>query len=225
MTPRAELPSEISTIMFIDIVGYTTTTARLTREQFSELHDVFDSISLPIFDKHAGKVIKKIGDAFLITFKSATNAVLCGMELQNAFELYSKHATRPIKIRVAIHTGEVLYRNNDVFGDTVNTAARIETAAGPGEIVFSESVHSAMNKNEIESIHLGMKSFKGLKSPMRLFRVKNKYDDVIKMRRKIKRFFKTIIFIAIVAGLIFAALKYLVFNPELPALLAEYGLQ
>jgi class 3 adenylate cyclase len=197
--------------MFTDIVGYTRTTAQLSREEFTKLHDTFDSISIPLFSKYGGKVIKKIGDAFLITFKSPTNAVLCGIELQNSFDQYNKHANRPIKIRVAIHTGEVIVRNDDVFGEAVNTTSRIEGVAQAGHIVFSDAVFQAMNKREIPYIHLGLKKLKGMKYPIRLFRVKSQYDEILRRRRAVASFFKRLILLGIIALIIYLLLRYVLF--------------
>jgi len=169
--------SEILTVMFIDMVGYTSTTQDLNREQLSELISTFDRICIPIFHHYHGSVLKKIGDAYLITFRSATDAVLCGIALQKEF------THEPVKIRVAIHTGEVVHRENDIYGHTVNTAARIEGVAEAGEIVFSETVFHAMNKNEIQYVHLGLKRLKGIKHPVRLFRVLTR-DDLKKKQRR-----------------------------------------
>jgi len=203
------IPSEVLTVMFIDIVGYTSTTARLTREEFSSLHDVFDNIALPIFKVHGGRVIKKIGDAFLVTFKSPTNAVLCGKDLQNSFESYSKNTHKPLRIRVAIHTGEILIKHGDIYGDAVNTAARIETIARPGDIVMSEQTYASMNQNEVEVINLGHKKFKGLKHPIRLLRVKSSWDEILRRRRLVKKFITRTILIILLALAIFFAMTYL----------------
>lgn len=168
----AENGTEIVTVLLTDIVNYTGKTANLTRDDFSELHDAFDSISLPIFEKYNGKVVKKIGDAFLVIFKSATEAVHCSTELQNAFASYRHESGRNLHIKVALHTGEVMHRHNDIYGDAVNTVARIESATPADGIFFSEAVFSAMNKSEIPFKHLGLKKFRGLRYPTRLFRVR-----------------------------------------------------
>lgn len=210
--------------MFIDIVGYTKTTANLNRDLFNEMHDAFDSISLPIFQKYSGNVLKKMGDAFLITFKSPTDAVLCGIELQNEFDRYNKShkAKYPLKIRVAVHTGEVLLRGGDVYGDAVNITSRLENVAGPGEIVFSEALFLAMNKNEVPYVHLGYKKLRGSKYPVRVFRVKGHYDKILRRRKvfrqrmhRVKRFFLLLVlffFLAVILGL---ALWYLWANTDL----------
>ncbi len=203
--------SEVLTVMFIDIVGYTKTTMQLSREEFSKLHDIFDDISLPLFERFEGKVIKKIGDAFLITFKSPTNAVLCGMSLQNSFQQYNKTSKRPMHIRVALHTGEVVIRKDDVYGEAVNTASRIEGVAGQDQIVFSEAVFSAMNKREVPYIHLGLRTLKGMKYPIRLFRVKSAYDEILRRRRMIATFFKRLILLGLIALVVYLILRYVLF--------------
>ncbi|PIN76524.1 hypothetical protein COV17_02130 [Candidatus Woesearchaeota archaeon CG10_big_fil_rev_8_21_14_0_10_36_11] len=218
MTPARKIASEVLTVMFIDIVNYTKTTAELSRDSFSQLHEAFDTLCIPMFKEYDGNVIQKIGDAFLITFKSATNAVLCGMELQRRFIEYNKRMKpkKPLWIRVAIHTGEVIKRKSDVHGDAVNTTARIESITKSGDVVFSETVFHAMNKNEISYAHIGLRKFKGVKHPVRLFRVRNGRDKVIARQQyfnKIKRFVKLVIAFVVIFGVLFflraVLLKYL----------------
>ncbi len=208
-----KINAEILTVMFVDIVSYTKTTTNLDRENFNKLHDTFDYICTKNFNQYSGKIIKKIGDAFLVTFKSATCAVLCGDELQKDFREYNKpkKLKNHLEIRVAIHAGEVLHRNGDIYGDTVNTTSRIESITKAGDVVFSESVYNAMNKNEFSYIHLGLKKFKGLKRPLRIFRVFTKRDEILKRRKKIKRFWKKIkdlIILIIFLLMIYFAVKY-----------------
>lgn len=161
--------SEIRTIMFVDLVGYTRKTATLTRDKFKQLHDTFDGIILPIFTQFQGKVINKVGDAYLATFNLATSAVHCGIALQKEF-----HKIKKLNIRVAIHGGEILHRPTGIYGDAVNSAARIEGITKPGDVVFSEFVFQAMNENEFKYQHLGLFRLKGLRYPVRLFKIKKK---------------------------------------------------
>jgi class 3 adenylate cyclase len=181
------ITSETLAVMFLDIVDYTRTTARLKRDKVTELQELFDELSLPTFLKYNGNVVKKIGDAFLITFKSPTNALLCGIELQNEFKKSKK-----LKIRIGIHTGEVIVKDNDIYGDAVNTTARLQNLAKPGHIVFSGAVFLVINKNEIPAIHLGQKRLKGLPHPIRCFRVKSQYDEILKRRRIRRKKFKKV---------------------------------
>jgi len=175
--------SKITTILIVDIVGYTKKTSELSRDKLNQLHDVFDNNSLPIFAKYHGSVLKKTGDAFFVTFDSPTNALLSAMSLQNLFRIYNEKNKFPLTIRAVVHSGEVLIRKNDIYGDTVNTAARIEEMTKPGDILFTESVFQTMNKNEIPYVHIGPRKFKGLKFPVRLFKVKKKETNYLKLRR------------------------------------------
>ncbi|MBT5739737.1 adenylate/guanylate cyclase domain-containing protein [Candidatus Woesearchaeota archaeon] len=193
MVPR-KIHSEILTVLLIDLVDYTRQMSKADREKIHEIQDVLDALALPQFSHYGGKVIKKMGDAFLVTFRSATNAVLCGVALQTKFYEYSRKREYKLQIKVALHAGEVVHRNGDVYGDTINTTARIEGITKPGHIVFSEAVYLAMNQNEIPYLHLGLKKLKGLRRPVRLFRVKRVYDKILQRRlaweRRRKRLFR-----------------------------------
>ncbi len=212
MTPK-KVQSEVLTIMFVDLVGYTKTSAKLKREDISGLHDVFDTICAGVFDKYDGNVVKKMGDAFLTTFKSPTNALLAGVELQNDFKRYNQHykLKNPLKIRVALHSGEVVIRNDDIYGDAVNTTSRIESIVKAGDVIFSEAVYNNMNKNEIPFIFVGEKKFKGVRRPVKIFKIKRVYDEIIRKRRKFARNVRKRIrnlFLAIILFIILAVIVY-----------------
>lgn len=187
MNPSAQkVISRTLTVMFLDLANYTKTTASLTREKFSILHDIFDGLTLPHFGSYAGTVIKKIGDAYLVTFDSPTNAVLCSVEIQRSFSEYrGKHPKdTPLNVRIAIHMGEVILRDNDVYGDTVNATARIEGVAEADQIVVSQAVYEAINHNEITLVPLGAFKLKGLRRPLRLYRIQTKQDLILERRKK-----------------------------------------
>lgn len=199
--PISRTHTETRTILILDVVGYTKTTTKLSREQLHDLLVFIDNTAGPLINAYDGRIIKKMGDAFLVTFLSATDAVLCGIELQRKFGMHSKHGA-PVRIRIVIHQGDVLIKDDDIFGDAVNTTARMEKIAKPGHIVFSQTVFDNINKQEIPILPIGEHRFKGLKRPLRLYRVKSGYDDVIFRKRKIARFFKTIIWLVILGTII-----------------------
>lgn len=209
---QVKTTSEISTVMFTDLVGYTETTGKLDRKLFNEMHDSFDSLSLPLFRRFKGNVVKKIGDSFLVTFKSPTDALLCGMAMQKAFEHFNDdfRPKYPLRVRVAVHTGEILIRDEDIYGDAVNVASRLEEMAGPCEILFSEAAFLAMNKNEIPYLYLGPRKLKGINHLVRVFRVKGHYDKLLRLRklrerrrRKIRNFFLTLLMLGLIGLVIY----------------------
>ncbi len=171
--------SETRTIMFIDIVGYTSATVRLSREQLNNLQEIFDNLALPVFQKHSGTVIKKIGDAFLVTFRNATDALLCGIELQNSFKNYNQKnkSQHPLNIRIGIHHGEVVIRDKDIYGEAVNLTARLEEIIPSGEIYFTETVYKIMNKNEVPYLFVDDFAPRGIPGTVKVYKIRWKKDE------------------------------------------------
>lgn len=170
--------SRILTIMMIDIVDYTRISSVLGREKFDELNENFDRMALPLFEQYAGRVIKKAGDSFLVVFESATDSLHCAIALQNRFWEYNESkAGPPIKVKIALNSGEVIVRDNDIYGEPVNVVSRVEKITKPGQIYFTHPVFLAMNKNEIPYIYLGRRMVKGIGHPLKIFRVEGLYEE------------------------------------------------
>ncbi|MDP1728999.1 MAG: adenylate/guanylate cyclase domain-containing protein [archaeon] len=203
MENKAKPHAEHLTIMMLDLCSYTHISSKINRQTLHELHDLFDSLSIPTIQEYHGLIVNKIGDAFLATFKSPTNALHCSIALQNKFKEYNKiNLPRyPLKIKIALHSGEVIIKDKDVYGDPVNIASRIESIAKAGDILFSRSVFAAMNTNEIPSKYLGIKQFKGVKYPVKIHRVLPK--KIIKKSGNINIFWKIIIWILIIGAAYF----------------------
>ncbi len=139
------------TVMFTDISGFTRHTETITRDELMSRLDTHNQLLMPIIAHFEGKIVKTIGDAFLITFESPTNAVQCGLFMQHTLRQHNQGKPEPqqIHIKISINSGEVTVTENDVFGDPVNVSAKIEKATNPDEIYFTESVFLAMNKAEV----------------------------------------------------------------------------
>jgi adenylate cyclase len=124
--------------------------------------------------RNRGTVIKTIGDAFMVRFRSAENAVQCGLDCQKAIADYNK--TKPAEdqfhIRIGIHMGEVIHTTNDVFGEGVNIAARIEPACDPDGVTVSDVVaNAARNKVPAHFSSIGRRPMKNIANPPELFKV------------------------------------------------------
>lgn len=159
--------------MFVDMAGYAERTAKQSRAQNRNLLRDFNGLLVPLIARFGGKRIKTIGDAILVTFRSPTDAVRCGMAMQDAVSGYndSHPSPDPLLIRVALNVGEVRVEKNDVFGEAVNIAARVEEMTPPGEIYLTGVVYLSMNKAEVVSEHIGEHSLKGVPEQIRIFRV------------------------------------------------------
>ncbi len=166
-----EIRTENLTILFVDIAGFTATTSRQSRAENAKLLQTFNSTLLPIIKRFKGLVVKSIGDALLLTFRSPTDAMLCAMALQDAMHAHNLNAQddEKIHIRVAANLGEVRITKKDIFGEPVNVASRIEGVTPADEIYLSEAVYMAMNKAEVPAQEAGQFELAGVSGALRLY--------------------------------------------------------
>lgn len=161
-------------IMLTDIKGFTSKTASFSRAQTQELLAKHRELVLPVIEKFRGRLVKTIGDAFLVVFDSPTDAVICGVQVQAALKAHNadKPQQEKIEIRIAINAGEVaVHDDGDIYGDPVNITSRLESIAEAGEVFFTEAVYLAMNKKEVPSSEIGYRQFKGIPEKIKVFRV------------------------------------------------------
>ncbi|MEK6742706.1 MAG: adenylate/guanylate cyclase domain-containing protein [Nitrospirota bacterium] len=160
-------------IVFVDIAGFTPRTSAQTRDETLRMLKRFDGIVRPLVRAYRGQVIKTIGDAYLLTFRSPTDALLCSMAVHDRIAETDAAADpcERFSIRAAVNAGDVRMEGSDIFGEAVNIASRIEGKAGPGEIYFSESVFLSMTRSEVPSEEVGYTELKGIADKVRLYRV------------------------------------------------------
>ncbi len=160
-------------IVFIDIAGFTPRTSAQTREENLRMLQRFDGVVRPLVRAYGGRVVKTIGDAYLLTFRSPTNALLCSMAVHDRIA-ETDGGVAPVDrfaVRAAVNVGEVRMEGGDVFGEAVNIASRIEGKAAPGEIYFSESAYLSMTKSEVPSEEVGYAELKGISGRVRIYRI------------------------------------------------------
>jgi len=119
-------------IVFVDIAGITPRTSAQTRAENLRMLKRFDGIVRPLVRAYRGQVVKTIGDAYLLTFRSPTDALLCSMAIQDRIT-ETDAAIDPadrFTIRAAVNAGDVRIEGSDVFGEAVNIASRIEGRQG-----------------------------------------------------------------------------------------------
>ena len=160
-------------IMFTDIKDYTARSAAESRLGVVEMVRRHRELAQPIVRRRGGRIVKTIGDALLITFQSATDAVLGGVEIQQAVLRHNQSVfteREKLELRIAISTGEVAEEANDVYGEAVNLASRVQQLGEPGQVLFTESTLATVNKREVKYAEQGTFELKGIDGPVRVFR-------------------------------------------------------
>jgi len=161
--------------MFVDVQGYTLRTSQATRQENQVfVREVNQFVQDKVKDK-GGSLVKTMGDGFLITFESPTDAVACGLRMQEELERRNANILNPgnlIRFRIGISTGEVnIDDSGDVFGDAVNIAARIESFSEPNEVFIAEATYLAMNQAEVKAMDLGPQRFKNVVKEVRVYKI------------------------------------------------------
>jgi adenylate cyclase len=127
-----------------------------------------------VLEPHRGRVFKVAGDGVLVEFASAVNAVQCAVELQRAFAAANGDLSeeRQIALRIAVNLGDVMVEGSDLYGDSVNIAARLEALAEPGGILISGTAYDHVkNKISTEFDDLGAQTLKNIGEPVHAYRV------------------------------------------------------
>jgi len=157
---------KLAAIMFTDIVGYTALMGKDEQRAF-ELLRKNRGIQQQLITEHQGKWLKEMGDGILAQFNSATDSVQCAIDIQ-------KRAREELggQIRIGIHLGDVIFENEDVFGDGVNIASRLQSVADPGGIYISESLQKSIRGNsDLQTKYLGEFELKNVDYPLKTYSV------------------------------------------------------
>lgn len=158
----------LAAVMFTDMVGYTAMMQEdetLANSLLNRHRKVLENYTL----EHQGKIIQYFGDGSLTIFGSAVEAVLCAINIQKELQKDPK-----VNLRIGIHSGDIVYDDDGIFGDCVNVASRIEASAIGGSVLISRKVYDELsNHKEIKAVSLGYHEFKNVKTPIEIYALKN----------------------------------------------------
>lgn len=165
--PGVHMTRQLAAIMFTDIVGYTSLMGSDEQNAFQLLRKS-RQIQQPLIENYGGKWIKELGDGILASFDTATDAVQSAMHI-----IEQCNGVPNLHLRIGIHLGDVVFENNDVFGDGVNIASRLLQQATPGSIFISGPVYdNVANKKGINCQFIGEELLKNVRDPVKLYEVK-----------------------------------------------------
>src|SRR5262249_6117591 len=152
-------------ILAADVVGYSRMMGVDEAGTLSALKARRTRVLDPLVAKHQGRVFKVTGDGVLVEFASAVNAVECAVELQKQFGAANAGVPveRQIVLRIGVNLGDVMVEGNDLYGDGVNIAARLEAIADPGAILLSGTAYDHI-KNKVRATFddLGAQALKNI---------------------------------------------------------------
>ncbi len=188
---------QLAAIMFTDIVGYTALMGNDEKKAFAILSEN-RQLQKPIIEQLNGRLIKELGDGVMASFNTVSDAVNAAIKIQE-----DCNAHKDFQLRIGIHLGEVVFENDDVFGDGVNLASRIQTITKPGCIYVSQAVHdNILNKKDFVTRFISTQSLKNVKAPVKIYEVIKETNSFIPTSRfaaKIKPKPKTLLgFLAII---------------------------
>ena len=167
-------PRKLAAIMMADIAGFSRLMERDESATFARLQHLRDAITQPKIDAYGGRLVKTTGDGFLAEFASATAALQCALDIQRDLITHEaeRNAAERIRLRIGINVGDIIVDGDDVAGDGVNIAARLEALAPPGGICISGTVREQIHDDlGIGLSDLGMQKLKNIAREVRAFAV------------------------------------------------------
>jgi len=163
----------LAAILAADVVGYTTLVQADEAGTLRRMKAIWAEVFETNVSGHRGRIFKTMGDGALAEFASVVDAVVCAVAIQNALRARNAGAPDgpPIDFRIGVNLGDIVVDGDDVLGDGVNIAARLEAAAPPGGVLTSDHVHSQIRgKVGVSFIDAGEVSLKNIDGPLRVWR-------------------------------------------------------
>ena len=209
-SPRIE--RKLAAIMFTDIAGYTALSAK-DENKALELLDTQKQILTPIIEEFNGTLHKEMGDGLLFTFPTVTEAVKCGIKIQE-----DTKANADLNLRIGIHEGEITLKDGDVLGDDVNVSSRIEPFSAIGGIAISGKVQQNISSlTEFETKYIGKPKLKGVAQKVEVYCItshKLPHTDLSKVSAKLEKESNLTKYALIGGVAILVAVLFFVFQEE-----------
>ena len=170
--PKSRVKRRLAAILAADVVGYSLHISANETDTVARLATLRLKIIEPGITKHSGRLFKTMGDGFLVEFSSAVQAVNCAIAIQNEIghTVKAPDEKSKMQLRIGIHVGDVLVEGDDLMGDGVNIAARLESIAETGGIFISRTVHDQVrDRIEVGCIDKGEIKLKNIPRPIQVF--------------------------------------------------------
>jgi adenylate cyclase len=173
--PSERVERRLAAVLATDVAGYSRLMGRDEERTLAQLKTFRKQLINPGVATHRGRIVKTTGDGMLVEFASAVDAARCAVEVQQEIAKQNAGVSPELRIefRIGIHVGDIIIDDNDIFGDGVNIAARLEGIAEPGGVCISDDAHRQIRgKIDIAFEDLGEQTLKNITEPMRAWRVR-----------------------------------------------------
>src|SRR5262245_49789818 len=140
-----QITRRLAAILAADVVGYSRMMGADEAGTVAALRRIWSETFNPAVAARRGRIVKTMGDGALVEFGSAIDAVECAVAVQHAMEERNRAAEQHVEFRIGINLGDIIIDGDDILGDGVNIAARLESNAPPGGILASDVVHTQVN--------------------------------------------------------------------------------
>ena len=164
----------LAAILAADVVGYTRLMGADEAGTLQRLNELRQNTLEPLITEHRGRIVKLIGDGILVEFASVVDAVICALAWQEgvAEQESTVEEDKQLQFRIGVNLGDVIVEGDDIHGDGVNIAARLEGLAEPGGVCISDDAYrQARGKVTIEFEDLGEQDLKNITEPVRIYRI------------------------------------------------------
>src|SRR5271156_4806950 len=214
--PREATPRRLAAIVAGDISGYSRLMQLDEEGTHGRVKRIERDLIEPSIAEHYGRLIKTTGDGFIAIFDSPVEAVRCGIVIQQ--NMVGRNASLPkhywIEYRIGVNLGDVIIEADDVYGDGVNIATRLESIADPGQVYISGGIYEQIKHKVVCGYEsLGDRKVKNITDPVRVYRVlpdPAAFQQTRKRRENILIFLLSLTLLVIAGG----ALWYLLLQPR-----------
>jgi class 3 adenylate cyclase len=214
--PRESMPRRLAAIVAGDIAGYSRLMELDEEGTHARVKRIERDLIEPSITEHHGKLVKTTGDGFIAIFDSPVEAVRCGIVIQQ--NMVGRNASQPrhhwIEFRIGVNLGDVIIEADDVYGDGVNIASRLEGIADPGQVYISGGIYEQIKHKLVCGYEsLGDRKVKNITDPVRVYRVlpdPAAFNKTRKRRENILIFLLSLTLLVIAGGILW----YLLMQPK-----------
>src|SRR3982075_3830399 len=204
--PREPAPRRLAAIVAGDIAGYSRLMEIDEAGTHARVMRIERDLIEPSIAEHNGKLVKTTGDGFIAIFDSPVEAVRCGIVIQQ--NMVGRNTSLPkhhwIEYRIGVNIGEVIIETDDVYGDGVNIASRLEGIADPGQVYISGGIYEQIKHKLVCGYEsLGDRKIKNITDPVRVYRVlpdPSAFNRTRKRRENILIFLLSLVLLVIAGG-------------------------